>query len=265
MKAIVYSLFDGNNPNSFTFDNYLQSFLICLRMNKVLYPEWTVVLETDITTNNKFHDLFSKLPIVVEVNEPAALCKAMLWRMKPVFNPVYSHVICRDTDSPPTWREVQCVTYWLNSGKAAHAITDSVSHTIPLMGGMIGFMPAHFTDYTGLSSWDQLFEGESRDWSIKGTDQDLLNRKVYPYFAQHGKDSITQHYIKGMPNTFLSDYHNTVPDYGDYSFKDADDVAGHIGAAGYYPGPTMKFLKKHPMPEIEAAERLYPKIFYWND
>lgn len=267
MKAIVYSLFRGNDPNSFSFNSYLQGFMVALRTDILLYPDWTIVLETDYPTAAEFGAFFAKLPIVVEVNEPAALCKAMLWRMKPVFNRAYSHVICRDTDSPATWRERQCVEYWVRSEKAAHAITDSISHTIPLMGGMIGFRPGAFHDYTGMERWEQLFEGVSYDWNVKGTDQTLLNNKVYPFFAQPGRDSITQHYIKGMPNTFLSDWHNEVPDMGVANeYKESDEICGHCGSSGYYNHITFRFLQKHKhkFTQLLEAEKMYPNIFYWT-
>ena len=69
----------------------------------------------------------------------------MLWRLLPIFEYNVERIICRDTDSPLTYREAQMVKEWENSPKVVHAITDSVSHNIPLMGGMIG-LTKHFRD-----------------------------------------------------------------------------------------------------------------------
>src|SRR5687768_15698714 len=155
MKCISYSLFGYNqqHPSCFSFDSYLRGFMLNLRMNRLIYPDWNIVLHLDEGTYRGHVGLFDSLTKAgiceVVICEPSPLCKAMLWRMKPVFEMhegqwKYSHVLCRDLDSPSTYREAQAVKYWMNKDKAMHAITDSVSHTIPLMGGMIGMIPAYF-------------------------------------------------------------------------------------------------------------------------
>jgi hypothetical protein len=289
-KAISYSLFGYDKPqhqHSFDFNSYLRGLMINVRMNRLLYPEWEIVLETDKSTYEGFKDLFDKLKIVVHVNDPAPLCLAMLWRLKPVYEQLngkwkYSHVICRDLDSPPTYREVQAVQYWINRDKALHAITDSISHKIPLLGGMIGIRPDHFT-LRMPDSWDKLIAlGSGIDYTKKGSDQIFLERIVYPKFASHGTDSITQHYFNGMPDTFLSDYrtctcaptagheshcyNNTEVDLP-FELAESNSVAGHIGAAGYYETSMFKFLRKHwdKFGDLVDIEKNYPKIFYWNE
>lgn len=140
MKAISYSLFGYNKArqeNCFDFNSYLRGLMISLRMNRLIMPEWVTVLNTDKSTYEAFKDLFDNCGIEVLIHEDAPLCKAMLWRLKPVYEMKdgqwkYSHVLCRDLDSPITWREAKCVQYWLNKGTAIHAITDSVSHNIPM-------------------------------------------------------------------------------------------------------------------------------------
>ena len=152
--------------------------------------------------------------------------------------------------------------------KTAHAITDSISHNIPLMGGMIGFIPAYFRHRTGYSSWDEMIN-VGFDWNRKGADQDFLNQYIYPKVAQHGNDSITQHYILGMPNTFLSGYRNTFIDEPleniNEVYRQTNDTCGHIGAAGYYEAPIIKFLKVYDQykDEYKEIESQYKHIFYW--
>jgi hypothetical protein len=277
MKAISYSLFGYNKArqdNCFDFNSYLRGLMISIRMNRLIMPEWVTVLNTDKTTYEAFKDLFDNCGIEVLVHKEADLCKAMLWRLKPVYEMEggqwkYSHVICRDLDSPITWREAKCVQYWLNKGTAIHAITDSVSHNIPMLGGMIGINTAHWTTRMP-KTWEELLGMDRNiDYKIKGSDQTFLNNCVYPQWARQGTDSITQHYLKGMPNTFLSDYHTEVPEYIELGLPadlmDSNSVCGHIGAAGAYMGALEKFLRKYEdrFEDLRKWEANYPKIFYW--
>ena len=248
--------------------------MINTRMNKLLYPSWEIVLHTDFQTAKDYEPLFERSGIRVVICDPAPLCKAMLWRMKPCFEfengqHKYSHVLCRDLDSPPTYREVQAVTYWMNRDKACHAITDSVSHDVPLLGGMIGFRPCYFTQHFP-TTWDLFIQlGGDVDWKRKGTDQEFLSRVVYPVFGKKGTENITQHYVKGYGDTFLNDWHNSIPNIEvdiPYTLIESNEVCGHIGAAGFYEPPMFKFLRKHwdKFGAINEVEKLYPNIFWWS-
>lgn len=277
MKAICYSLFGyerTKHENSFDFNTYLRGLLLNVRLNRLLYPNWDIIVETDLNTYMAYRTLFDKLPIIVEVNDnDTPLTKAMLWRMKPVFNyNDYTHVICRDLDSPPTYREAQAVQDWINSDKAAHAITDSISHTVAMMGGMIGFRPQYFPEYTGYQHWTDFFEGINIDFTKKGADQDFLNRHIYPKFAQPNKPAILQHYVLGMPNTFLEGYRKEIPSIGidnvSEELEESNHICGHIGAAGNWPGPLFKLLQKHKdkFTDLLEIEKQFPQIAYWvND
>lgn len=278
-KAIVYSLFGYDRvrqENCFDFNSYLRGLMINLRMNRLLFPDWTICLQTDQATYEAWGGLFKRLPIKVEIHQNGVpLTLAMLWRLRPIFDNVngiwmYSHVLCRDLDSPPTYREAQAVQYWINRDKAAHAITDSVSHDVPMLGGMIGFRPDYITERLGAKTWrDLINKGSGYDWNRKGTDQRFLTEVVYPCVAQHGNDSITQHYVLGMPNSFLSDCHSSIQDMdlGELAqYKDSNSVCGHIGAAGYYEGAMFKFLRNHwdKFSDLLEIEKEYPNIFYWT-
>lgn len=277
MKAICYSLFGygkERHPQSYDFNSYLRGLLINIRMNKLIYPDWVIILQTDQSTYDGWKKLFDRLPIEVQINADAPLTKAMLWRLKPLFDcndrqeKMYSHVLCRDLDSPPTYREAQAVQYWMNKNKAAHAITDSVSHNIPMLGGMIGFIPKYFTMLTGLVNWEQMFKNCDFDFQQKGMDQTFINRFLYPFFAKHGEDSITQHYVLGMPQSFLTDCHQVIQDMElsiSYALRASNTVCGHIGAAGFYEPEMFRFLRPY-WREFDALleiEREYPSIFYW--
>lgn len=280
MKAISYSLFGYNKArqeNCFDFNSYLRGLMINVRMNRLLFPGWKIVLQTDKSTYTAFKDLFDNIGISVRVNEDAPLCKAMLWRLKTVFEKdgdewKYTHVLCRDLDSPATYREAQAVKYWMNRDKAMHAITDSVSHNLPLLGGMIGIRPCYFTERVA-QSWEEMLEiGAKIDYEKKGSDQTFLNNYIYPLFARSGSDSITQHYVLGHGNTFLSDYHNHIHDLEidpvPFKMKESNNVCGHIGSAGYYETAMFQFLKPYwnDFSDLLKAEKNYPNIFYWvND
>ena len=271
--AISYSLFGFDrerHESCFDFNSYLRSLMINIRMARLIYPDWDIILQTDQNTYNGFKPLFDSLPIKLEVHQNnVPLTLAMLWRLRPCFDLNYTHVICRDLDSPLTYRECQAVEYWINRDKAAHAITDSVSHDVPMLGGMIGFRPQYFRDKVGANTWAELINKRGGyDWTKKGSDQTFLRDVVYPCFAQHGRDSITQHYVLGMSNSFLSDYHNKIQDLElplPYEYKESNNTCGHIGAAGFYETAMFKFLRKYwnQFDDLLAIEKQYSNIFYW--
>lgn len=289
MKAVSYSLFGydrSRQDNCFDFQSYLRGLHICIRFNRILYPDWVNVLNLDNATyNSPYKPIFDwhvskgwlKLNMCPD-GEP--LCKAMLWRLKTVFSYVhphweYSHVICRDLDSISTYREAQMVQQWIDEDKAMHCITDSISHTIPMMGGMIGFRPGYVNDIMRLNinpenAWEKLLSlATGIDYSVKGSDQDFLNRVMYPKLCQNA----TEHFIKGRPHDLIegNGRHYSISDVDinvDPKFKETNLLAGHVGAAGFYEAPTMKFLHyedpfRDEYQEFESMKE-FDKIFYWS-
>jgi hypothetical protein len=288
MKAISSSLFGYNKAraeNCFDFDSYLRGFHLCIRFNRILYPDWITVLNLDESTyNSPYKPIFDwhaeKGFARISIREPAPLCKAMLWRLATVFDydhPEwrYTHVICRDLDSISTFREAQMVQEWVNEDKAMHCITDSISHTIPMMGGLVGFRPGYVNDIVKASEdpgsvWSSLLsQTPDIDYRIKGSDQSFLNRILYPKLCEHA----TEHFIKGMPHNRAEQNgrHYSVDqdlDIGvDSKFKETNLLAGHSGAAGYYQPATEKFLYhndpyKQEYDELERLEE-FKQVFYW--
>ncbi len=290
MKAIAYSLFGYGKPkevNSFPFESYLRGLAINLMLNRLLYPGWDNVVVMDKKTYQHCGGLIRSMGAEIEVLDAQPFCKMMLWRLRPCFYTndkgawKYTHVICRDTDSPPTYREAQAVEHWITNGTAAHAITDSVSHGIPMLGGMVGFMPAGLSMRMCADSWDELMGKNSMDLSRKGTDQDFLNQVIYPELSKYGHCSVTQHYFKGMPDTNMPYYYRCLcdPVAGhkddchlnvevpgvDPEFACTNSIAGHIGAAGFYEGPMMDILRKYKdrFKDLLEVQQEYPRIFYW--
>lgn len=289
MKAVIsYSLFGfgkERHRDCFDFHSYLRGLNICIRMNSLIYPDWNVVLNLDESSYNAYKDLFSRLReegfIKLKIwPDTDKLCEGMLWRMSPIFDKENEIVLCRDLDSPATFRERQAVQYWMDNGKVLHAITDSVSHNLPLLGGMIGMRAGYFRERVGASSWGEFRNMVRCNLSEKGSDQIFLNDVIYPIFARHGSDSITQHYFNGHPNTFLSDFHTcTCPPTSGHSekcpnnytvpipddLKETNTVCGHIGASGWYETALFKFLRKHSFSNLINIEKEYQKIFYWTN
>lgn len=290
MKAISYALFGYDRDrfdNCFDFNSYLRGLHINIRLNRILFPNWQIALNIDEASyNSPYRKVFdwhqSKGFIRVKLFPNGdKLCKAMLRRVETVFSYThpdwdYTHVICRDLDSIPTFREAQMVQEWVDEDKAAHAITDSVSHTIPFLGGLVGFRPGYVKDLLQLNttpelSFDKLLSlAPDIDYSRKGSDQDFLNRVMYPKLCTNS----TEHFIKGRPHDLIegNGRHYSVPDIDldgvDRKYEATNLLAGHSGAAGFYEAPTMKFLYyddpyKKDYEELETMKG-FEQTFYWQ-
>lgn len=281
MNAIAYSLFgaDEQYEQCFEIKSYLRGFHLNLRIAQLLYPDWQVCLMVDEPTyRSQYQGYLWKLnqdfKIDLKVLPKAELCTMMLWRLFPMFQdagkkPKYERVICRDTDSLLSYRERQAVAYWERGPKMAHAITDSVSHSVTLMGGMIGFMSGPFRDRMGVQSFGELLAlSQGIDFNRKGGDQDFLNRYVLPKVA----DSITEHFVLGHPQTFRGDCHNFIHDIDLKEIGVADELKEtngygfHIGASGMQVDAVVKFLQKYGKDNEYwgSIEKQYPETFYWR-
>jgi hypothetical protein len=280
MKAISYSLFGygkARNKNSFDFNSYLRGLMVNARVNRIIYPDWKTLVNIDESTyESEYKPLFNWLSEkgLVRFHEhldDTPLCKAMLWRLYPIFhqdggNFVYQRVLCRDLDSVCTYREAQAVQQWINEDRVMHCITDSISHTIPMLGGMIGFKSLDFRIKLNKANWDDCVHSDI-DYNAKGSDQTWLNREIYPKFL----DSSTDHFVKGMPwnipegngRHYSIDESIEIP--VDPIHKELNLVCGHIGAAGYYDVQMVRYLNEiDPFrKEYEEIESKYKHIFYW--
>lgn len=281
MNAISYSLFGYNqqHENCYDFRSYLRGLHLNIRIAELLYPGWKVVLMTDQTVIESGYWRYlctlstsGKIDMYTLSNAP--LCTMMLYRLHPIFmydsllKFKYDRVLCRDTDSLLSYRERQAVAYWERGPKMAHAITDSVSHNITLMGGMIGFQSGPFRARMGVKSFDELLSlSQGIDFNNKGADQDFLNRYVLPKVA----DSITEHFVLGHPQTFRGDCHNFIHDIDlkeigvPDELKETNGYGFHIGASGMQTDAVVKFLQKHGKDNEywEGIEKQYPQAFYW--
>lgn len=280
-NAISYSLFGYNqqHENCYDFRSYLRGLHLNIRVAELLYPGWKVVVTSDSEThlspyNGYFETLMCDEKIMHIMFDRDELCLMMLGRLQPLFmmkgsNLMFDRVICRDTDSLLSYRERQAVAYWERGPKMAHAITDSVSHTITLMGGMIGFQSGPFRSRMDVKSFDKLLSlSQGIDFSRKGADQDFLNRYVLPKVA----DSITEHFVLGHPQTFRGDCHNFIHDIDLKEIGVADELKEtngygfHVGASGMQTDAVVKFLTKYGKDNEywDNVESQYPEVFYWK-
>lgn len=272
-NCVSYSLFgyaDGRHPTCFDFKTYLRGLDINLRVAQLIYPKWKVFVALDEQTYKSpyrewfdWHKKSEFLDFVVMKKRP--LCEMMLWRLYPVFSG-YDRVICRDTDSLLSYKERLCTKYWEDGGRIVHAMTDSISHTIPLMGGMIGVMSAQFKRVIACDTFKEFIQlSRGEDFNIKGSDQIFLSREILPRIHQ----SITEHFLLGLPQSFRGDCHTTVPniDLGlPEAYKETTSLSWHIGASGYQEPGTLKFLAEYGInnEHFEEIEKKFPGVFYWH-
>lgn len=280
-KAISYSIFGYSRPtpkNCFSFESYVRGLWICIRINRLLYPGWENVINLDADTyNSPFRGVFDYIGknfgLLNQFPNGEPLCKAMLYRLKPVFFSTdymwdYSHVLCRDVDSVGTYREAQAVQQWIHEDKTIHCITDSISHNVPMMGGMIGVQPRYFTDRIAQSFDAMLNVNHNLDFNRKGTDQDFLNKWIYPNCA----DSATEHFVLGMVRNLAegNGRHYSIPNVDIDCPREFEEplnaMAGHIGAAGAYSTPLENFLMNIDpyRNEYLQFESKFPTLFYWS-
>lgn len=279
-NAISYSLFgyEQRHENCYDFKSYLRYFTLVIRMNKLLYPDFENVLHIDSKTlNSEFNEIFKTLEAkgwvkLVEQPNDTPLCKAMLWRLKPAFiHGDYDVVLCRDLDSLACYKERAAVYHFQNLGtKTVHAMTDSVSHTIALMGGMIGVKSDYIRERVNANTWDDFMRNaKDINFTVKGSDQDFLNRFVLPKVS----DSMVEHYFLGMPQSFRGECYVgqhivdniKVPNLK-HELRESNLLVNHIGQAGFITEPVLNFFNKFGVlkNEIWELESKFNDVFYWT-
>lgn len=104
------------------------------------------------------------------------LCGSMAWRLDPLWEPATTYLLCRDIDALPTFREKRAVDRWIESGKAIHAMHDSISHGCTLlMGGMVSF---------NVAKCRGIPRPPYAEMKTHGDDQRWLNSVVAPLFPK---------------------------------------------------------------------------------
>lgn len=204
----------------------------------------------------------------------AVLCRSMLWRLAPLFEADADFVFSRDIDCPPMPRDYAVCEEFIRSvadGKKCCLATchDSSSHA-GIMGGLCGFHAPEFRRVMGWSSLGDIYKAaacSTEQWEKHGTDQDVLNRLCLrpggPRLFEHryggweaGKKTLGK--IRPVGRYACGGISAVTPDVGLSKFKSdvaakADQLAAHLGAAGFDHLAAVRFWKQHGDPETEAA------------
>lgn len=263
MKLISYSLFGINNFNEnnlFEFRSYVRGFYFNCRMNNLIYPDFRTHLEVSNDVYIKYQNLFDWLVnnnnlslSVVNQNDP--LCKAMLWRMKPIFYQHITYVFCRDTDAITTYREAKAVQCFIESTNYSfHALLDNKAHS-GLMGGMVGFKTNELKAICNWKTWDEMVNSFKTDYNNRGSDQFFLNSVILPKI----KDKLLFH------NLTDKDFVYTLP-MVDKKLWESNLVCRHIGSAGVIDMEVLRFFNRFDEYnwKYNDIEKQYPEIFYWH-
>jgi hypothetical protein len=183
MKLITYSLFHHESSKPFERRFYVMGMYLNVRMNNLLFPDWQTHVEVDKKTLNEYAPLLywlkdnARLSVNVNDVDSVSLCGGMCWRIKPIYYPEVSHVLCQDSDALTSYREALVVQRWLESGKKCLAMLDNRAHS-GLMGGMVGFDSAYLRSCMEAPQWGNLVHGW--DFSQRGSDQNWMNAKMLP-------------------------------------------------------------------------------------
>jgi len=127
------------------------------------------------------------------------ICKAMMWRLEPMFDPTVDYLFCRDVDHSPTHRERAMHEQFIGSGKTLHCIQDNTSHSCPMLGGLIGFKAKDAKAALKCNSVNELIRRHGYDNKLNehGTDQQLLNAHVWPVLKKHSAFHSVRHQRQG--------------------------------------------------------------------
>ncbi len=278
MNAISYSLFKADDKNCHTFESFMRFLTITLRAHHVLFEGFDFSLNYHLPTKYNVHDL----PLSARTRDLDPLCRAMLWRIEDCYNKDYEYVFCRDLDSLPTYRERQAVEQYIKTCGTAHAINDSISHTIPMLGGMIGFNTKKLEEaYPSHNFYIDLADCNI-NFVDKGTDQTFINKFIYPKVR---RDTFS-HRMLGMNCNQDNNCTNVIPNIEipvDAEYHTSDLLVNHIGQGGYhlertfnaeYPGGGKHYAgalaywrdacPKKINSQIEEFEKQFPEIYYWH-
>lgn len=260
-KIISYSLFKVKNvkrENEFEFFFYFRGIVFNSIVNSLVYPNYTTHIELDAETfsayDNIFYGLKESYGITFNVNEQQPLCRSMLWRLKKIFDEDAEIVLCRDADALTSYREAQAVQEWEGMDKLILSIQDSNSHTLPLMGGLVGFKAKQFREKYG--SWDDLLSlWKNDDWS-HGQDQKFMMNIIYPEF----KNEIFKKDMRSIDKYYHSNLQGV-----DSKLWESNLCCAHIGSAGAIDMEVIRFTRRFGAikAEFEQILKRYKTIFYW--
>jgi len=237
MKYVSYVIYK-DDPKLFNW--YLRGLYFNARLIEIMLPDWCMHVRAEHYEHDYIFDLHATLTHVdVLPLYTDQRCERMLERFN-IAPESATHVLCRDADSAITWREVKEIRKWEESGKDWHGINDNPAHSIPMMGGLIGFKP---------EAYRKLNLTPSGDFSKHGSDQDWIMKNIYP----HAKHSF-----------YHSVLTNREPQPDTDTRWESDLVQRYIGSAGVIEMEMVRFLSRYQQPHHTEFEKRHPNIFYWH-
>lgn len=270
MKVISYSIFQKCPDWEFKF--YLRGLYFNVRMNRLIYPGWRTFITYDYNLPKRCVDFIwavaVKFNCILVARSTDSVCEAMLWRMIPVLHSLdmkdgtadATHVICRDADALTTYREAQAVQEWVDSGLGFHSISDNQAHSLPMMGGMVGFKVDHFkATFPHWDSFEKMISGQ--DLSKRGSDQDFMMKHIYP----KAKGNMVGHFFKGCREVVKITRQTAESQIPGVSSKlwESNLCPAFIGAAGVNEMETLRFFKRFDKNDYSEFEKQFPQICHW--
>ncbi len=258
MKRIIsFAIFDSSK-HAYRPGFYWQHLKHTVWGYLSLFPDWELRIFHDKSLyDNYYGGVLLRLQDkgflkLIYMGEETAICRAMLWRLEPLFDPEVEYVLCRDTDHNPTIREKKMVEQFIQTKKALHCVQDNLAHVCPMLGGLIGFNVESFRKTFAAASVDNLlrsFHWNKDRLTEHGDDQNFMNKHLWPKL----RSSSALHSIRGndagasilLPNVEAS--------------ETIDTCTPFMGTARCDFDKWYQELKKHgdaeKIKEIEKAER----------
>ncbi len=243
---------------------------------------YLAVIDEKLTTSTKkiIGRLASEGLLEFEVHPPAALCKTMLLRMHPVFQPDTDFVFCRDLDAIPMPRDRACCDAFISAAESKKVVVSTIhDHQmhVGIMGGLCGFYAPALCMQMNWHSVEDIYAAANyteEQWDTKGADQLALNKLLlkangprlfeHRFNGWHGGPGV--HPARGPGQYACAGVSAPVPDtWGPHDYATslmcsrkenkhlivrADLLGRHLGCAGYNIEAARKFWFEYGDREI---------------
>lgn len=273
MKKVISIAVFGEGDKGESYAQYLPAFV---RAHLNLFPleeNWRLHVYTgrEIMLGHRGSTLRrlgeAGLISLTVMAQQAPLTKGMLWRMAPVFEDGIEYVFCRDLDACPMPRDRAVCDQFIASEATVSACHDNLSHA-GVMGGLSGYHAPAFRKATGFNSLEDLYAFANLNnnvWAQHGTDQNVLNRLI----DRPGGPTLLEHRFNGWTEGKPTAYRRAAATYacpawstptpdkgkskltGDLAVR-ADQLANHLGAAGFDHLAAKAFWDTHGDPKLAA-------------
>ena len=182
MKVISCSLW-GDNPT------YTVGAIRNAELAASLFPDWKCIFYCfDSVPVEVVSKLQSMSNCIVRTVTGHGDRRSAVQRFFPADEEGVEYLICRDTDSRLSPREVLAVNDWIAKGTDVHIMRDHPYHGVPLLAGMWGVRGGRLR---GIKTYCEEFVSKM-DGSYKFQDQDFLTSWVWSKI-QSGQLSATFH------------------------------------------------------------------------